>query len=158
MEYKGYHGTIRYDSEEEVFHGKVVGIRDFILFESETVGGLEKEFRFSIDDYLEWCEESGKPPSKPFTGVFVAHIAPETHRAAVFAAYKSGESFDDWIEKAVRVAIAETKATNIEEQPETPNRKALNGPGDDDADYGRKTLSGQPGSGEEPLLREGGDG
>ena len=128
MEYKGYHATVEYDAEDEVFYGDVVGIRDFIIFQSETVDGLEKEFHFSIDDYLDWCEESGKPPSKPFTGNFVAHISPEIHRAAVFVAYESGEDFDDWLEKAVKTAIAETKATN-KKQPAPLIPKARNGAG-----------------------------
>ena len=157
MEYKGYHATIKYDADDEVFHGKVVGIRDYILFQSESADDMEKEFRISIDDYLEWCAEDERPPDKPFSGVFMAHIAPEVHRAAVFAAYDSGKNLDDWLERAVKVAIADTKATN-KKLPTSVNLKARNGAGDEYADNRRNTLPSESGTGQEPLLREGGDG
>ena len=140
MKYKGYHATTEYDQEEGVFYGDVVGIRDVIYFKSKSVDDLEKEFRSSIDDYLEWCSESGDPPNKPFSGVFMAHIAPEVHRAAVFAAYESGKSLDDWLEEMVKVAIAETKSTSVGNQPTPLNPETRNGAGDDDANHRRKTL------------------
>ena len=126
MEYKGYYAAIRYDAEGEVLHGKVVGIRDVIYFKSESVDDLEKEFRFSIDDYLDWRQESGDPPNKPFTGNFVAHISPEIHRAAVFAAYEMGKRFDDWIADVFQTAIGETKTASRAQQPAAPNQKARN--------------------------------
>ena len=57
MEYKGYHAAIKYDHEDEVFHGEVVGTRDVIFFEATSVDELKREFRFSIDEYLAMCEE-----------------------------------------------------------------------------------------------------
>lgn len=54
LEYKGYIGQAEYDAEAHVFHGEVLDTRDVITFESDTVRGLERAFRESIDDYLEF--------------------------------------------------------------------------------------------------------
>ena len=63
MEYKGYKAAVTYDCDGKVLHGEVVGIRDVIFFEAESVEQLEKEFRFSIDDYLAVSAERGREPS-----------------------------------------------------------------------------------------------
>ena len=60
MSYKGYQAVLRYDDEAEVFHGEVVGTRDVIFFEGTSIEELNKEFRFSIDDYLAFCSERGE--------------------------------------------------------------------------------------------------
>ena len=54
MKYKGYTGRVEFDDEAKIFHGDVVDTRDVITFQGETVDELEKAFRGSIDDYLEF--------------------------------------------------------------------------------------------------------
>ena len=68
MIYKGYKGKVDYDNEAKVFHGEVIGLRDVITFQGKTVEELEKAFKDSIDDYLEWCTKSGEKPEKPYSG------------------------------------------------------------------------------------------
>ncbi len=65
MEYKGYAARYEVDDEDGVVHGRVAGIRDVVTFESETLEGLEREFRISVDVYLEWCAERGVAPNRP---------------------------------------------------------------------------------------------
>lgn len=36
MEYKGHFGSVRFNSEDEVFHGKLQGIRDRVTYEELT--------------------------------------------------------------------------------------------------------------------------
>ena len=57
MKYKSYYGQIAYDDEAKIFHGELVGIRAVITFQGTTVDELEKAFRDSIDDYLDWCKK-----------------------------------------------------------------------------------------------------
>ena len=106
MEYKGYHAAIKYDHEDEVFHGEVVGTRDVIFFEAESVSGLKKEFRFSIDDYLAMCAEKGQQPDRPYSGKIPLRVTPEVHRAATVAARAEGKSLNAWIAEAVEVATS----------------------------------------------------
>lgn len=64
MEYKGYRGTISYCGEDRILYGKVLGTKDSISYEGESVSELESDFHAAVDDYLEVCKETGKSPSK----------------------------------------------------------------------------------------------
>ena len=76
MEYKGYHAAVSYDHEARVFHGEIVGTRDVIFFEGTSVEELDKEFSFSIDDYLAMCAERGQAPDRPFSGKIPLRVSP----------------------------------------------------------------------------------
>jgi predicted HicB family RNase H-like nuclease len=65
MMYKGYTARCEFDEDEGVLHGHVDGIRDIVSFVSETLEGLEREFRTSVDIYLEDCAEDGSEPDRP---------------------------------------------------------------------------------------------
>lgn len=65
LEYKGYQATVEFDDETGIFHGEVTHLRDVITFQGTSVDELRVAFRDSIDDYLEWCETSGKAAGKP---------------------------------------------------------------------------------------------
>jgi len=83
--YKGYLGTIEPDLESGTLFGKVAFIRDLVTYEAVDLKALEREFRFSVDGYLEDCEELGKAPDKSMKGSFNVRTGPELHRAAVMA-------------------------------------------------------------------------
>lgn len=59
LEYKGYVGAI--EQEDDVFVGRVVGMRDVITFEAQKEADVEIAFRASVDDYLAFCRERGEP-------------------------------------------------------------------------------------------------
>ena len=65
MKYKGYTARYAYDAEERVFHGRIDGIRDIVNFIAPTVPELEREFRISVDVYLDYCAEKGLTPNTP---------------------------------------------------------------------------------------------
>ena len=50
-----------------IFHGEIINIRDVITFQGQSVAELTKAFRDSIEDYLQFCEERGESPEKPFS-------------------------------------------------------------------------------------------
>jgi len=62
LEYKGYDGSAEYSAEDEVFHGKLLGLRALVMFESNTASGLKRAFEEAVDDYLETCLRLGKTP------------------------------------------------------------------------------------------------
>lgn len=61
MEYKGYRGTISYCSEDRILYGKVLGTKDSISYEGESVSELESDFHAAVDDYLEVCNRKVPP-------------------------------------------------------------------------------------------------
>ena len=87
MKYKGYRATVGYDSRDNIFIGKVFGIKDSLNFHGSSIEELENSFHDSIDNYLEICEKYGKVPEKEFSGTFNVRTSPEIHeKASVYAA------------------------------------------------------------------------
>jgi predicted HicB family RNase H-like nuclease len=97
MKYKGYTGTVVFDSEDRIFHGRLMGIMDVITFEGASVKELEKDFRSSVEDYLKTCKKMGREPEKPFSGRFVVRVPSELHCAIALAAKRERKSLNAWI-------------------------------------------------------------
>ena len=108
MEHMGYTAKISFDEKAEVFHGQVQHIRDVVTFEADTVEGLRREFRTSVEDYLEFCAELGQEPERPFSGRFVLRLDPELHRDATAAAESQGISLNAWVTGAVQERLGAT--------------------------------------------------
>ena len=53
--YKDYIGSVHFNSDDEIFYGKIEGIDDLISFEGSSVKELKKAFEESVNDYLELC-------------------------------------------------------------------------------------------------------
>jgi predicted HicB family RNase H-like nuclease len=106
MKYKGYTGSVEYDPDDRLFHGRVDGITDIIAFEGDTVEALEADFRAGVDDYLDFCKERGVEPQRPCSGKFVLRVPPELHRDAASAARTQRESLNGWITGAIRMRLA----------------------------------------------------
>lgn len=106
MEYKGYRAVVQFDDEAGIFHGDVVGIRDVITFQGESVAELREAFQESVNHYLDFCAEQGREPSQPYPGQVTINLSPELHCAAAVAAAQSGKSLDDWLTHTVARAAA----------------------------------------------------
>jgi predicted HicB family RNase H-like nuclease len=101
MTYKGYTGIVEFDDEARIFHGEVVGLRDVITFQGQSVDELEKAMADSVDFYVSWCRERSKEPEKPFSGKVLLRTSPELHSRATVAAARVGLSLNKFIEKAI---------------------------------------------------------
>lgn len=107
LRYKGYTGNIEYSEEERTFFGKVQGLRrDGIIYEGDSAESIRKDFEEAIDHYLYHCAEKGIEPEKPYNGKFVLRMSPELHGQAAEVAVSQGKSMNDFINEAVRAAIA----------------------------------------------------
>jgi len=109
MEYKGYIGRVEIDDEAGVIHGEVVNTRDVITFQGQSLAEVKQAFHESVDDYLEFCEQRGEAPDKPFSGQFVARIPPELHRKINHAAILAGKSLNAWVTEKLQGAVHEGK-------------------------------------------------
>ena len=67
LEYKGYIGEVVYDDEAEVLHARVINSGSYPIANAEAtdVEGIKREFRISIDVYLQGCEQLGVEPVPP---------------------------------------------------------------------------------------------
>ncbi len=111
MEYKGYIGKVEFDEAAGVIHGEVINTRDVITFQGESVAGVRKAFRESVDDYLEFCKSRGETPDKPFSGQFVTRIPPDLHRQVNAAALLAGKSLNAWVAEQLQGAVLEIGLT-----------------------------------------------
>lgn len=107
MEYKGYIGKVEMDDEAGILHGEVINIRDVITFEGISVDEIQKAFRESVDDYLDFCAQRGESPEKPFSGKFVVRLPAELHRKAYIQARLADKSLNGWVTDVLQNALQE---------------------------------------------------
>ena len=110
MKYKGYTGVVEFDEEAGTLFGRVIGLRDLITFEGDSVAEVTRAFHDSVDVYLELCAERGESPEKPFSGQFVLRIDPRLHRALSHAAEERGKSLNAMVEETLAAAVLQPAA------------------------------------------------
>lgn len=101
MKYKNFIGSVQYNANDEVFHGKIEFITDLVTFEGTTVAELKNAFHEAVEDYLELCEEVGKQPEKSLNGVFNVRVKPELHKKAAIVAIEKKTSLNQVVMEAL---------------------------------------------------------
>ena len=96
MKYKNYVARIEYDEHDRIFVGHLAGIKDIVGFHGTTVDELEKAFHESVDNYLDICEETGRPAQRPYSGKLMLRVSPEAHAAVATTAAAHGKSINQW--------------------------------------------------------------
>ena len=64
LEHKGFVGRFSYKEGDRAYHGTVVGLRDVVHFQGESLDELRQSFRDSVDDYLLWLAAEGAEPNR----------------------------------------------------------------------------------------------
>jgi predicted HicB family RNase H-like nuclease len=105
MTYKGYTARIEYDERDNIFMGRVLGVKAIIGFHGETVGELRADFEAAIDFMIEDCKARGEKPEKPASGKLMLRVPPEVHAAALIAAKASGKSLNQWAAEVLGGAV-----------------------------------------------------
>lgn len=114
MEYKGYHASVEFDPDDNIFVGEVFGIADMLSFHGSSVVELKQTFEQSIDNYLELCATIGKEPEKEFKGTFNVRITPELHKKAALEAQKNNISLNQYVQNCIEHSFEEDSHTKIE--------------------------------------------
>lgn len=107
MTHAGYTARIEFDERDNVFVGRILGLRSIISFHGETVAQLRREFSVAVKDYLRDCEEQGIEPERPASGKLLLRVPPEVHSRALIAAQAKGKSLNQWATEALQRAVAE---------------------------------------------------
>ena len=105
IHYKGYYGSVHFDQEGMVFHGKVEFIRALISYESTNAKGLKKAFEEAIDDYLEMCRQEKIEPESPFKGSLNIRLGSNLHRSVALEASCQKLSINRFIAKVLMEAV-----------------------------------------------------
>ena len=103
LSYNGYDGSVEYSAEDRLLHGRILGLRDMVLYDGASIREIEKNFRGAVDEYLAFCAAEGKTPDVPFKGSFNVRIPQDLHqRAALYA-----EEHDLKLNAVVQLALKE---------------------------------------------------
>jgi predicted HicB family RNase H-like nuclease len=104
MTYNGYSARVEYDERDEIFVGRILGIRAIISFHGATVAQLRRRFEAAVRSYLSDCKERGVRPEKPVSGKVLLRLPPEVHGAALVAAEAAGKSLNQWATEVLQDA------------------------------------------------------
>ena len=105
MTHRGYTARIEYDERDDIFVGRLLGLRAIISFHGQTVKELRKEFGHAVDDYLAECAEKGVSPERAASGRLLLRVSPEVHGRAMVVAQASGKSLNQWVAEVLEHAV-----------------------------------------------------
>lgn len=108
MTHAGYTARIEFDERDNLFVGRILGVRSIISFHGATVAQLRRAFAAAVKDYLRDCKERGVTPEKPASGKLLLRVPPEVHSRALVAAQAKGKSLNQWATEALQRAVAES--------------------------------------------------
>lgn len=60
LKYKRYKGCVHFSTEDNLYYGWILGIKDLVDYNSETEEDIENQFRLAVDDYIEFKKEIGR--------------------------------------------------------------------------------------------------
>lgn len=104
LNHKGYTARIEFDDRDNIFVGRVLGLRETISFHGETVVELRTGFESAIEDFLLDCKRQGVRPEKPASGKLMLRVPAEVHGAALIAAQARGKSLNQWATEVLQIA------------------------------------------------------
>ena len=102
LEYKGYIGSVEYNDDDEIFHGRLEFIRDLVTYEGADAKGLKQAFHEAVDDYLELCAQEERRPDVPLKGSFNVRPGRDLHRRAMIYARRKGLNLNTVMSDALR--------------------------------------------------------
>jgi predicted HicB family RNase H-like nuclease len=111
MKYKDYFGSVHYNDDDRIFHGRVEFIRALVSYEGTDVESLRRAFEEAVDDYLELCNKQKTEPEKPFKGSFNVRVGPRLHQDIALNALNEGMSLNQYITWVLEKASREGQET-----------------------------------------------
>lgn len=110
LQYKNYDGSVEYSAEDRLLHGRLLGIRDAIIYEGKDVDSLESNFRAAVDEYLAFCTEENKIPDQPFKGSFNVRVGPDLHKQAALFAEEHKQKLNAVVSRALEEFLTQAHA------------------------------------------------
>ena len=107
MEVNGYKAKIEYDPELDQFRGEILGLNGSADFYGKSPASLRKEFKNSLQVFLEVCKEKGIKPSKEFSGKFNLRIPPRLHSEIAARATAEDKSINQWVSEVLSNSVGE---------------------------------------------------
>jgi len=106
MNVDGYHAKIDYDEETDQFRGEILGLSGGADFYGASPEELRREFKKSLDVFLEVCKEQGIEPRRHYSGMFNLRIPPELHEKLAMTAEAQGMSLNSLAQEALQRSVS----------------------------------------------------
>ncbi|MFZ9568111.1 MAG: type II toxin-antitoxin system HicB family antitoxin [Vulcanococcus sp.] len=100
-----YKARITYDAASDRFRGEILGLNGSADFYGSSPDELRREFRTSLDVYLEVCREQNIEPKRNFSGKFNLRIPPQLHEELSLAAEAQGTSLNNLAQEALTKSL-----------------------------------------------------
>ena len=106
MSVDGYHARIEYNADTDLFRGEILGLSGGADFYGANPDELRREFKKSLDVFLEVCKEQGIEPRRQFSGKFNLRISPELHEQLAMAAEAQGKSLNALAQETLQKSVS----------------------------------------------------
>lgn len=123
LSYKDYTGSVEVSLEDNCLHGKILFIVDLITYEGSTVEELFLSFQEAVDDYIAYCEETGKPANKPYSGTFNVRVGQDIHRRAAQEAFEREISLNDYVTRCIQKNLEQNEIVRVEHTHQQSGRQ-----------------------------------
>ena len=105
MEVDGYKAKIEYDAELDQFRGEILGLNGGADFYGTNPRQLRKEFRRSLQVFMEVCAEKGINPHRQFSGKFNLRINPNLHKKIAEQASAESKSLNQYVSDLIEHSL-----------------------------------------------------
>lgn len=106
LEYKGFQGSVDFDTQSDEMYGKILHINDLISYAGDSIKDLRIAFEEAVDDYIETCQQLGMEPEKPFSGSFNVRIGIRLHKEVAQYAARKDTSINDVVKEAISCHVS----------------------------------------------------
>jgi predicted HicB family RNase H-like nuclease len=106
MSVDGYYARIEYNSDTDLFRGEILGLSGGADFYGANPDELRREFKKSLDVFLEVCKDQGIEPRRQFSGKFNLRIPPELHKQLAMAAEAQGKSLNALAQETLQKSVS----------------------------------------------------
>ncbi len=105
MKLYGYNARIEYDEETDQFRGEILGISGGADFYGSSPDELRREFKKSLDLFLEVFKEQGIEPRRQYSGKFNLRFPLELHEKLAMTAEVQGKSLNTLAQEALQRSV-----------------------------------------------------
>ena len=106
MSLNGYQARITYNPESDQFRGEILGLSGGAEFYGSNPDELRREFKQSLEVYLEVCRERGIAPRKQFSGKFNLRVGGDLHEQLAMESARASESLNKYCVKLLREGVS----------------------------------------------------
>ena len=106
MTVDGYHAKIEYDEETDLFRGEILGISGGADFYGSNPEELRREFKKSLEVFLDVCKGQGIEPRRQYSGKFNLRIPPDLHEKLAMTAEVQGKSLNTLAQEVLQRSVS----------------------------------------------------